>query len=109
MCALPGEAGSVEYVNNVNIKDFTGEWYDVLIDKNAWGGEEKNPTCTKSTIGEILGSQELVSGETSLSSLNKNDAAPGVVHDQKEQGSKASLNRKDFKSQEEGFNKFLIP
>jgi hypothetical protein len=45
MCPLPGDSGFPEHLNNINLQDFAGKWYDVVIDKNSWGGEGKNPMC----------------------------------------------------------------
>jgi hypothetical protein len=86
MCFLPGEVGSVEIVPAGNIKDIAGKWYDVFIDRDAWGAESK-PTCSESTISLAPGSKE------SVPQTNEN------LH----------FKRSDFKSQAEGFANFLKP
>ena len=56
---MPGEAGSVEIAQAVNLKDISGKWYDVLIDKDAWGGSK--PMCSETIISLAPGSKESVS------------------------------------------------
>jgi hypothetical protein len=50
MCLLPGEAGYPELLNNINLQDFSGKWYDVVVDKSSWGGEGKNPMCVENNF-----------------------------------------------------------
>ena len=59
MCFLPGETGSVETVQAVNLKDVSGKWYDVFIDRDAWG-EGRKPMCSEATLSLAQGSRESV-------------------------------------------------
>jgi hypothetical protein len=71
MCLLPGEAGSVEIAQAVNLKDISGKWYDVLIDKDAWGAS--NPICSETIISLAPGSKESVSQSNENLSFKRSD------------------------------------
>ena len=58
MCFLPGETGSVEISQAGNLNDISGKWYDVFIDKDAWG--EGKPMCSETTFSLAPGSKESV-------------------------------------------------
>ena len=85
MCFLPGEVGSAETAQGVNLKDLSGKWYDVFIDKDAWG--EGKLMCTEITMSLAPGSKE------SVPQTNEN----------------LRFKRIDFKNQAEGFANFLKP